>query len=243
MAATYPDAPDGPIAQWQQRRKPLGAADCAALAPLDSDLKALLTEPVAPPAPSDRYISKIHELQGEFVGQSALLLQHGLAVAHLRKREYPAHTPALFRRFWQEQSPHLLAALSTRWLISALITFGEHGGTEAERSLAREMGMLFSVMKLYEFERLHSGKAPEEPFGLKRVQAELPLGMTPFSLATGGLDINLLAPLWLAAEVDTTSAPLGRELLRRLNDDPGGLFRRIAAMRARKRARIAGKKE
>ena len=244
---TYPNAPDSLIDHWEKRRGPMRLSVGEGLAGLDTDLAALsrMTLPPAPPPlpnGASRHAAKDYELRLELGGQSELVLLHGLIIAHLRKRRFPSHAPDLFHKIWVEQSPFLLEALSTRWLISAVITFGEHGINASEQMLGREMGMLFSLMKLYEFERLHSGKTPDAAFGLRRVDAELPLGMTPFSLASGGLDINLLAPLWKRTQAEPVMGPLCCTLLQRLNDDPGGLFRRIGAMRARKQARIAARK-
>jgi hypothetical protein len=244
---TYPGAPEALIAHWDKRRGPMRPADGEGLADLTTDLAALRSKilpPVRPPLPenSSRHATKEHELHRELGGQSELVLLHGLVIAHLRKRRFPEHAPALFRKIWVEQGAHLLEMLSTRWLISAVITFGEHGKTASEQALGREMGMMFSLMKLYEFERLFSGKAPDETFGLRKVDAELPLGMTPFSLAAGGLDINLLAPIWQRAQAEPVMGPLALRLLERLNQDPGGLFRRIGAMRAKKQARLIAHK-
>lgn len=247
MDPTYPKAPDSLISHWDKRRGPMRPQEGEGLPGVDVDLAALkaITLPAAPPplpSGAGRYAEKEHELRRELAGQSELVLLHGLLIANLRKRRFPDHAPQLFRRLWVEQSPYLLEVLSTRWLISAVITFGDQGQTASELALGREMGMMFSMIKLYEFERLHSGKPPEEPFGLKRVDAKMPLGMTPFSLATGGLDINLLAPIWQRALDEPVMGPLACCLLDRLNQDPGGLFRRIGQMRAKKRARIAARK-
>lgn len=243
---TYEGAPDKLIGHWDKRRSPMRPEAGEGLPDLDVDLSALIAQtvvmPPALPEGASRYAAKEHELRVELVGASELVFLHGFLISHLRKRRFPDQTPALFRRLWVEQSPYLLEVLSTRWLISAVITFGEHGATASEQALGRELGMLFSMMKLYEFERLHSGKTPDEAFGLRRVDAPLPMDMTPFSLATGGLDINLLAPVWQRAMDEPVMAPLACLLLERLNQDPGGLFRRISAMRAKKRARIAARK-
>jgi hypothetical protein len=244
---TYPRAPDSLIAHWDKRRGPMRPEAGEGLPDLDVDLAALIAKTLPPaPAPlpkgASRHAEKEHELRVELAGQSELLLLHGLLIAHLRKRRFPDVAPQLFRRLWVEHTPYLLETLSTRWLISAVITFGEHGATASEHALGREMGMMFSMMKLYEFERLHSGKTPDDAFGLRRVDAELPLGMTPFSLASGGLDINLLAPVWQRALDEPVMGPLACLLLDRLNQDSGGLFRRITAMRAKKQARIAARK-
>jgi len=213
---------------------------------LDIDLSPLTLQIVPAPAPltegASRYALKEHELRVELTGESELVFLHAFLISHLRKRRFPDQAPLLFRKIWVEQAPYLLKTLSTRWLISAVITFGEHGTTPSEQALGREMGMLFSMMKLYEFERLHSGKAPHEAYGLRRLDAPLPMEMTPFSLASGGLDINLLAPVWQRAMDEPVMGELACVLLGRLNADPGGLFRRIGDMRDKKRARIAARK-
>ncbi len=240
----YPDAPASLIAQWQGRRTRMGFGPGEELPDLDIDMGALALAkvpaslpPLAPHA--GHHARKVREIAPEFAGQPTLYLLHGVTIAHLRKRRWPKHAPALFRKMWEEQ-PECLLRLPARWLISAAITFGEHGKTEGERTLGREFNILFSVMKLYEFERLLSGTAPEDPFPSgRRHPGPLPLGMEPFSLTSGGLDINLLAPLWLRAVDEPVLGPLALTLMDRLNLDHGTIFGRLQKMRARKAARAA----
>jgi hypothetical protein len=126
----------------------------------------------------------------------------------------------------------LLDTLPTRWLISAVITFAEHGVTEADRNLAARMNMLFSLMKIYEAERAFSGKAPQTPFRTQdRNKSPLPMGMKDFSVLKGDLEANLLAPLWRDAEHAPATGNLTRHLLNTLNTDDGTVFRRFAIMR------------
>jgi hypothetical protein len=90
-------------------------------------------------------------------------------------------------------------------------------------------------MKLYEFERFHSGTRPETAFPSRRIgRKKLPLGMPQFSLLGGGLDVNLLAQLWHEAKDEPVAGALACHLLQRLNEDPSNLFRRIGLMRAAK---------
>ena len=246
MIETYPDAPDALIARWQERRGPLDFAPGEALAPLDADLAALTGQPVADPGPdrprrASGYAVKRHALARELAGQPELVLLHAVLIACLRKHSWPDHAPALFLRLWSEQPDWLMANLSDRWKISAAITFADHGATEAQRRLGQSLNLLFSLMKLYEAERLYSGRSPDQPFGLgRKAEASLPLGMPGFSLGSGGLDYNLLAPIWAEAQVVPVLGPLARHLLERLNGDPGTLFRRLQAMRARRDQRQKG---
>lgn len=240
----YPGGPEALIDQWEERRGRLGFGPGEFLPGLDTDLAALARAPLPgslPPLAPDagQHARKVREIAPEFAGRPALFLLHGVTIAHLRKRRFPKHAPELFRRMWKEQAECLLH-LPARWLISAAITFGDHGATEGERSLGREFNMMFSLMKLYEFERLQSGLAPDDPFPPgRRHPGPLPLGMEPFSLTTGGLDVNLLAPLWQRAANEPVMGPLAMTLMERLNEDHATIFGRLQKMRVRKGARAA----
>lgn len=225
------------LPQYQKRRSLLTHNTGEELAPLDVDFKALAEMPLPPqelprPAGLSRVAKKRHMLLGELAGQSELALLHGLLVSHLRKHTYPDHAPALFRRLWAEEEDWLLNNLPTRWLISAVITFADHGETEADRRLAQSLNMLFSIMKIYEAERGFSGLPPQEPFRVRdRNKDPLPMGMKDFSVLQGDLEAHLLAPLWRDAKHAPAIGPLVRHLLTLLNHDDGTVFRRFALMR------------
>lgn len=242
---TYDMGWDALIARYEARRAPVSFDPHEALAPLTVDLAALLQTPVLPPAPlparpSD-FRRKSHTLETEFVGAPQLFVLHALVISCLRKRAWPDHAPALFRRIWTEQSAALCETLPTRWLISAAITFADHGATSSERSLGESLKVLFSLLKLTEFERLFSGQAPDQHFRIgAKLKVDLPMGLEPFSLRSGGLDINLLAPMVIAARAEPVLGPIAMALLDRLNEDPGTIFRRLSTMRKRIEARRAG---
>ncbi|MGL4236988.1 hypothetical protein [Tabrizicola sp.] len=235
---TYPDAPRSLIALWMRRRRRLMIAARDSFPPADLDLKTLLKTRIpqdVPPleGPQTLHARKLHAMRVELRGRPELAAVNAILIAHLRKRLFPAHTPALFRRIWTETGKTLMHELPGRWLISSAITFGDHGETEAQRRIGLSINVLFSLMKLYEFERLHSGVDPATPFPTRNVRGKrLPLGMPHFNLGSGGLDINLLAQVWNEARKDTVVGPLACHLLQQLNEDPGNLFRRIATMRA-----------
>lgn len=243
-APTYPDAPTGLYVQWNSRRKTMGLAQDEALPPPDADLAALKTRLVAdpdplPPRPSAHAI-KWHEVRREFAGQPELLALNALLIAHLRKKRAPRGTAALFHRLWQEEGPWLTAHLTPRWLVSSAITFGDHGQTEAQRRIGLSMNILFSLLKLYEYERLFSARPGTDPFARRQPQdRRLPLDLPGFSLKSGGLDVNLLAPIWRDTEKDPVAGPLAERLLVLLNEDSHGLFRRLSLMRQRRSRRRA----
>ena len=237
---TYSDAPASLIEIWKQRRRrlKLGARDW--FPPADVDLAPLLATRIPdtiPPleGPQTLHAKKLHLMRTELAGKPELAAVNGILIAHLRKQRYPAHTPALFRRIWAEAGPQLMLELPGRWLISSAITFGDYGETEAQRRVGLAINMLFSLMKLYEFERFHSGLPAETAFPNRPIRnRRLPLDMPHFHIAAGGLDINLLAPIWVEAQRVPVVGPLACHLLQQLNQDPGNLFRRIGIMRASK---------
>lgn len=221
---------------YQNRRARLTGAD---LPPLDVDFRALAALPLPPqtlPRPEGltRVEKKRHMLLGELQGHSELALLHGLLIAHLRKHSYPRHAPALFLRLWREEQAWLIANLPLRWLISAIITFADHGAAEGDRRIGQSLNMLFSLMKLYEAERCYSGLPPQQPFRIQdRNKSPLPMGMQDFSVLKGDLMAHLLAPLWRDAADAPAAGALARHLLDQLNRDDGNLFRRLMLMRAK----------
>ncbi len=242
----YPGAPESLIEHWNLRRRALGFAPGEALPALDINLAPLRAarvpadEPLGA-APSAHAVKR-HEIRRELAGFTELAALNALLIAHLRKKRFPRHAPALFRRLWAEEGPALRDELPPRWLISSVITFGDHGATEAERRVGLAMNVFFSLMKLYEYERISTGQPAETALPLRRSPTlTLPLDMPGFSLLQGGLDVNLLAPLWQMAAAEPVAGPLACRLLDLMNHDPRGLFPRIAQMRGALRHRRAAK--
>jgi hypothetical protein len=243
---TYPDAPESLIATWNIRRRALPFAEGEALPPMEVDLKALLAVRVPEgellSRPASAHAIKRHEIRTELAGCTELAALNALLISHLRKKRFPRHTPRLFRRLWQEEADALLAELPPRWLISSVITFGDHGWNEGQRRVGLAMNILFSLMKLYEFERLYTGLPADRAHPVRRTpNAALPLDMPGFSLLQGGLDINLLAQIWDMALAEPIAGRIACHLLQMLNDDPRSLFRRIGLMREDLRSRREAK--
>ena len=223
--------------RYLKRRAPFRFAKWEELPPVDADfdvIAATVVRKIPDPLPKGhtRYGQRMQEIAREFAGRSGLLMLNALLIMNLRKSGWPERAPVLFNRLWQEKRDFLLAELNGRWLISSLITFGDHGATEADRRVGRSLGLLFSVMKLYEAERLFSGRAGTEPFRkADRLVAPLPMEMEPFSLMSGGPEAHLLAPLLTEAGDAPVAGPLAERLLDMLNRDPQNLFYRLKLMR------------
>lgn len=238
----YPGGLPGILEHMNQRRAPLGFADGEALPPLDCDLVQLARQTVprpgaAPDSPSD-HARKSWEIARELHGQNALLHLNGLLIAHLRKQSQPPHTARLFVRLWTEQADLLIDRMDLRWKVSSLTTFGDHGLTATRRSVGLGLSTLFGAMKLYESERLYSGRDADRPFTLDgRAKGPLPLEMNAYSLINGGLDVNLIGRLWEEAAKDDVIRPLAQDMLQRLIDDPRTVFRRLHRLRVRRQRR------
>lgn len=230
----YEHGIDTILDRWNARRTPLNGAN-AGLPELDCDLDIMVRTPVTEIPPKGRRFSgKARDLAKELHGKSELCLLHGLIIATLRKEKWPKRAPALFQRVWTEHGDHLLANLDARWKVSAITTFGDHGLTETQRRLGQSLSVLFGIMKLYESERRYSGLASDQPFPAARpTRSRLPLQMDAYSMKNGGLDVNLIAPLWVQAQEDAVIGPLARDLLQRLITDPRSVFARHALMRKR----------
>ncbi len=238
----YPTGLTGILKQMNARRTPLSFAKGEALPPLDCDLDKLAKTRVELPEDDTRKLSeharKSRDIARELTGQNALLHLNALLIAHLRKRSQPAHTADLFLRLWTEQSDLLLREMDLRWKVSSLTTFGDHGRTPAQRSTGLALSTLFGAMKLYESERLYSSREAVRPFTLDgRASGPLPLEMNAYTLADGGLDVNMIGRLWEEAEADAVIKPLAQDMLHRLIDDPRTVFRRLHRMRVRKQRR------
>ncbi|MCV2869806.1 hypothetical protein OEW28_14315 [Defluviimonas sp. WL0002] len=237
---TYPDGMRDLIAARRRRRAGLVYHEGEALPLLDVDLDALVSGlvPDQDPAPLPRghssFARKRHDLLPDFRGKPELCLLNALLIANLRKFNWPEQAPALFLRIWREKADLLLEHLNSRWLISSIITFAEHGPTEADRRIGQSMNVLFSLMKLYEYERQYSGTPSDEPFRIPgRAKGPLPLNMLGFQIVGGDLEANLLLDIVEQALAAPNAGPLATALMDRLNRDPRNIFRRFALMRHR----------
>lgn len=244
---TYPGGLSALLDRYEGRRDPFDFGP-ETLPPLGVDFAALRSKTVPQSAtsrqagePNTSWSRKRWQIAEEFVGKSELAFLNAQLISNLRKRAQPDHAATLFVRLWTEESRHLIEVLSLRWKVSSIQTFADHGQTSAQREVGQALRMLFGVMKLYEFERSFSGMSPDKAYNLgKRDKSRLPLDMEPLSLVNGGLDINLLAPVWELALSDEAIGPLTDHLMQALNAEDSGVFRRLDRLR-QKRLRRMGK--
>lgn len=238
--SAYPEGFPAILRRVERRRDPLVYAKGEALPPLDVDLAAMVSmvvlDPAKDPAESGEsrlsYATKRRQLRREFIGKSELCYLNAMLIANLRKRQWPAQTPALFQRLWAEHGRFLINNLDARWLVSSITTFATAGINEPQRRTGQGMQLLFGMMKLYESERIHSGHAGHMAFDWSpKPRQSLAMEMDQYSIPRGDLDVNLLAPLWRDAEEDPVIQPLAHRLLTQLIEDPRTIFQRLNHMR------------
>ncbi|MGB0843297.1 MAG: hypothetical protein ACPGVN_00970 [Alphaproteobacteria bacterium] len=97
-------------------------------------------------------------LNYHFRGKSEIAKLNALCISYLRRDT--EHTPKarfLFHRIWREHGAVLINECSTRWLISTLQTFLDHGENEAQRMIGASGYIFANMMKIYEGERAIEG--------------------------------------------------------------------------------------
>jgi hypothetical protein len=91
-------------------------------------------------------------------GKSQLAKLNGLTISYLRRdTDHTDKARHLFHRIWAEEGVLLVNELSTRWLISTLQTFLDHGANEAQRMIGASGYFYANMMKIYEGERAIEG--------------------------------------------------------------------------------------
>jgi len=133
-------------------------------------------------------------------GKSQLAKLNALTISYLRRDTiYTEKARHLFQRIWAEKGMLLINELSTRWLISTLQTFLDHGVTEEQRLIGCCGYFYANMMKIYEGERAIEGRdqdgiypntAPQTPNkfpGLDRYS----VGGTDLLLNTNALALDL----------------------------------------------------
>ena len=138
------------------------------------------------------------ELRREFAGQGELCYAHAELVVLIRREvELDASLRGFFA-MWDEHAEFLAGALNTRWLVSALDTYADHG-TPLQRALALVPVTLVAMLKLGETERLvleDAGFSGDKFEALRRFRQQgfvyLWDGMTAYAMHNGDVLKNLV---------------------------------------------------
>lgn len=157
-------------------------------------------------------------LRFRFKGLPYVCFAVGFSISYLRRStDHTERARNLFFEAWRTEYPLLLATLPTRWLISSLQTFMDHG-LSADQRLIGASGYFFSnTLKAYEAERSLEGRAADEVYQFVRPETKNGFpGMDRFELGGTDLMVNTLALLLELSCAEPVSGGVLQELLARI---------------------------
>jgi hypothetical protein len=101
----------------------------------------------------------LRALREEFTGQLEIVYFHASLIVKIRRRIDLEESFAAFRSLWSKDGLRLLRLLNTRWIVSALDSFVDHGEDD-ERGGAMAIATFVNMLKLSETEHRLAG-SPE----------------------------------------------------------------------------------
>jgi hypothetical protein len=216
------------------------------LPPHDVDLDALSHERLPdvaemPEVPRADISDQARILEYHLRGKSRLSHLNALTISYLRRDT--AHTEKarhLFHRIWREKGVELVNETSTRWLISTLQTFLDHGLNEAQRSIGTAGYFYANMIKIYEGERaiecldpdaLYRGDAPSTTSKFR--------GLDRYKVGASDLMLNTNALALEIAQRDAVAGLVLQEFLLRVSTAET-VFSRHDRTRARRGIEVPG---
>lgn len=180
-------------------------------------------------------------LRHRFRGLPLVCFYNAFSISYLRRSTpHTSHATELFFALWEKEYSMLLATLPTRWLISVLQTFMEHGRCEAQRSIGTAGYFFSNTLKAYEAERGLEGRPPDDVY--KHVEPSTKNGfpgLDRFALGNTDLMLNLLALLLEMSARDEVSGRVLQEFLLRTKS-ADTLFSRMDQSRIHHDANVKG---
>ncbi|KIC20994.1 hypothetical protein RA20_06770 [Leisingera sp. ANG-Vp] len=172
---------------------------------------------------------KLENLRMIFAGKPDLFALHALVIAAIRRKKTPPRALKLFFRMWEEHGDFLARNLPPRWLISAAVTFADHGSSIDQRMAGQALAITFDMIKLHDSERRLAGVANDRAFTPSLTPHKYPLAfdLPPYVMAGGDLDISHIVKIWRQAKGDTVIRPLAERMLTLLLEDKRTVFARI----------------
>lgn len=244
-------SPSDLISNWAQLRKkfpPTPLAPESRLLDPDSQVAELLTLSRATlretlVAGSDKQYSygrkvdlddHMQMLSREFTGASSLLLYHAVINFLIRRSVDLKANMARFLDLWKNDREFLLDHLDSRWLVSACDTIADHHPDSEQRALAAAGTLFTNTVRVYETERLLSGKGNAEAIDAANIpdlcnRVGFYDGLTAFAIGQGDAIQNLFRRIEQLGVGDTPAGAILFELIARANanDTVFGRFRTV----------------
>lgn len=161
-------------------------------------------------------------------GKSQLAKLNALAISYLRRETvHTRKARAIFHRVWDEHGLLLMNELTTRWLISTLQTYLDHGKNEAQRLIGSAGYFYANMLKIYEGERAIEGKDQDAVYDATEAQTPNRFaGLDRYSVGGTDLLLNTNAVLLDLSMRDDVAGMVLQELLLRVKH-AGNVFTRM----------------
>lgn len=180
-------------------------------------------------------------LRHRFRGLPLVCFYNAFSISYLRRSTpHTEHARRLFFHLWENEFRMMLATLPTRWLISVLQTFMDHGKSEAQRHVGTAGYFFSNTLKAYEAERGLEGHAANAIYPNTEPATRSGFyGLDRFALGNTDLMLNLLAHLLEASARDEASGRVLQEFLLRTRT-AHTLFSRMDQSRIHHDAHVKG---
>ncbi|WP_083101080.1 hypothetical protein [Pseudophaeobacter leonis] len=210
------------------------------------DLSALASDTLPsdvtlPDIPRARMEDQFRILEYHLRGHSKLAHLNAMTISYLRRdTEHTELARNLFHRIWDETGALLVNELSTRWLISTLQTFMDHGKNEHQRLIGGTGYFYANMIKIYEGERSIEAREQDaiyehtSPQTLNKFR-----GLDRFSVGGTDLMLNTNALLLEISYRDEVAGLVLQEFLLRVKAS-GNVFQRLDQTRVINNIEVPG---
>ena len=180
-------------------------------------------------------------LDYHFRGKSQLAQLNALAISYLRRETtHTRKARTIFHRVWDEHGLLLINELTTRWLISTLQTYLDHGKNEAQRLIGSAGYFYANMLKIYEGERAIEGREQDAVYDATEAQTSNRFaGLDRYSVGGTDLLLNTNAILLDLAMRDDVAGLVLQELLLRVKHS-GNVFTRMDKTRLTRGIEVVG---
>jgi hypothetical protein len=134
---------------------------------------------------------KLQSLRCEFENAPELCFLHAATIVKIRRGVDPLTNLSMFFDMWMAETSFLCRQLNSRWLVSAVDTYADHGD-EVERPTALMISGFFNAIKLSESERLLAREPGVHQHNLPEPGVPLWDGISAYNFEKGDMLRNLI---------------------------------------------------
>lgn len=168
--------------------------------------------------------ARLESLRTEFAGSTELCYLHAESIVRIRRGLKLANSLSRFCAMWRYERDHLASTLNSRWLISALDTFADHG-TPVQKAVALMLSSFFNALRFAETERRYLDNSGDLASVDPAQKFELWDGIQSFNIRTGDTMVNMFDRMRQCVANDPALNVIFQELLKRTLDAENPLAR------------------